>query len=230
MMMPASWQAQCRVAALPAVLQHGRQMVAGLQPDASSRPTTARSSSTMRRSSGGHRRRRSRSRPDRAPRWRAGWCRGQASGFLPEPRPLQRRRDDADVPRAAAQMAAKKLTNFAFGRMRDDRAAGHPATSGCRPCRSRIAVRDACGRLPAASIIRPGAGASASTVRIAAPSTCTASMRQDRAGTPSICTVQAPHTPCSQPTCVPVAPSTWRRKSDSSSRGSAAPLTGRPFR
>jgi hypothetical protein len=45
------------------------------------------------------------------------------------------------------------------------------------------------------------------------PSTCTASVRQARCATPSICTVQAPHTPCSQPTWVPVAPSSWRRKS-----------------
>jgi hypothetical protein len=37
-------------------------------------------------------------------------------------------------------------------------------------------------------------------------------------------TVQAPHTPCSQPTCVPVAPSSSRRKSVSSMRGCAWPL------
>jgi hypothetical protein len=37
-------------------------------------------------------------------------------------------------------------------------------------------------------------------------------MRQERAGTPSICIVEAPQTLCSQPTCVPVAPNTWRMK------------------
>ena len=47
---------------------------------------------------------------------------------------------------------------------------------------------------------------------------------QDRATRPSMRTVQAPQTPCSQPTCVPVSPSVWRRKSDSSVRGSAIPL------
>jgi hypothetical protein len=36
------------------------------------------------------------------------------------------------------------------------------------------------------------------------PSAVTAKSRQDRTGTPSSSTVHAPHTPCSQPTCVPV--------------------------
>ena len=35
---------------------------------------------------------------------------------------------------------------------------------------------------------------------------------------PSTSTVHAPQTPCSQPTCVPVSPRSWRRKSDSSRR------------
>ena len=76
---------------------------------------------------------------------------------------------------------------------------------------------------------RPGSGARPSTVRIVAPSACTASVRQARAGAPSISMVQAPHTPCSQPTWVPVAPSSWRRKSVSSMRGSASPSTARPL-
>ena len=46
---------------------------------------------------------------------------------------------------------------------------------------------------------------------------------------PSICTVQQPQTPCSQPTWVPVAPSEWRRKSDSSMRGSVSADILRPF-
>ena len=60
-------------------------------------------------------------------------------------------------------------------------------------------------------------------------SACTASIRQARAGAPSIWIVQAPQTPCSQPTCVPVAPSSWRRKSVSSMRGSASASTARPL-
>ena len=34
----------------------------------------------------------------------------------------------------------------------------------------------------------------------------------ERAGSPSNRIVQAPQTPCSQPTCVPVSPRSWRRK------------------
>ena len=41
--------------------------------------------------------------------------------------------------------------------------------------------------------------------------------------------MHAPQMPCSQPTCVPVRPSRWRRKSVSSSRGSTASRTVRPL-
>src|SRR5829696_1807466 len=47
-------------------------------------------------------------------------------------------------------------------------------------------------------------------------------MRQDRALWPSTSTVHAPHTPCSQPTCVPVSPSSCRRKSASVTRVSTS--------
>ena len=47
--------------------------------------------------------------------------------------------------------------------------------------------------------------------------------------TPSNSTVHAPHTPCSQPTCVPVNPSSCRRKSLSNSRGSTERSKLRPF-
>src|SRR4029077_4437857 len=56
-----------------------------------------------------------------------------------------------------------------------------------------------------------------------------ASVRHERTAVPSIRTVQQPQTPCSHPTCVPVAPSTWRRKSLSSMRGSACPEVLRPL-
>src|SRR6266478_4703805 len=55
--------------------------------------------------------------------------------------------------------------------------------------------------------------ASHSTVRTSAPSSCTAKRRQERTGSPSSSTVHAPHTPCSQPRCVPVSSRSWRRKS-----------------
>ena len=41
-------------------------------------------------------------------------------------------------------------------------------------------------------------------VVMAWPSPCTASIRQERTGSPSSRMVQAPHTPCSQPAWVPV--------------------------
>nr|CAI0337328.1 hypothetical protein SHINE37_41182 [Rhizobiaceae bacterium] len=41
--------------------------------------------------------------------------------------------------------------------------------------------------------------------------------------------MHAPQTPCSQPTCVPVRPSAWRRKSLSSMRGSTVAVWTTPF-
>src|SRR5690606_2134632 len=58
---------------------------------------------------------------------------------------------------------------------------------------------------------------------------CTASIRHEREATPSTSTVQAPQTPCSQPTRTPVAPSSCRRKSHSCMRGSACPWRVRPL-
>ena len=52
---------------------------------------------------------------------------------------------------------------------------------------------------------------------------------QERTGTPSSSTVQAPHTPCSQPRCVPVRSRPSRRKSASDVRGSTAASTLRPL-
>ena len=57
-------------------------------------------------------------------------------------------------------------------------------------------------------------------VSISAPSAITAKVRQERAVTPSIITVQEPQTPCSQPTWVPVRRRSSRRKSLSNRRGS----------
>src|SRR6185369_3715968 len=54
-------------------------------------------------------------------------------------------------------------------------------------------------------------------------------MRHARALDPFTSTVHAPHTPCSQPTWVPVRPSSWRRKSLSNRRGSTARWYARPL-
>ena len=141
-------------------------------------------------------------------------------------RGIERGRDDRHVAGAAADVAAEEFAQRRFARVGRLSADTSRATSGCRACRSRIAARDGGGTPPAAP---RGGRAPAQDLRRCgcdAPSACTASVRQARAGAPSIWTVQAPHTPCSQPTCVPVRPSLWRRKSVSSMRGSASPSSG----
>ena len=70
----------------------------------------------------------------------------------------------------------------------------------------------------------PSGAASPSMVVMSAPSACTASIRQERAGWPSTSTVHAPQTPCSQPTWVPVSPISCRRKSLNRLRGSTTRL------
>src|ERR1700722_1257458 len=71
--------------------------------------------------------------------------------------------------------------------------------------------------------------ASPSTVVMLWPSTCAANIRQERTAAPSTITVQAPHTPCSQPTWVPASKRSWRRKSFSSNRDSTLRRYGVPF-
>src|SRR3984885_4855583 len=61
------------------------------------------------------------------------------------------------------------------------------------------------------------------------PSVCAANIRHERTAAPSTITVQAPHTPCSQPTWVPASNRSWRRKSLSSSRDSTLRRYSVPF-
>ena len=61
------------------------------------------------------------------------------------------------------------------------------------------------------------------------PSPCTASIRQERTGSPSRRMVQAPHTPCSQPALVPVSPTFSRRQSSKVRRGSTSTVTLAPL-
>src|SRR5579884_2671617 len=84
----------------------------------------------------------------------------------------------------------------------------------CRPCWSQNACWIGCSSAPFAS---------PSTVSSSAPSACTANIRQERTVRPFIKIVQAPQTPCSQPTCVPVRRRSSRMKSTSSLRGSQLP-------
>ena len=68
-----------------------------------------------------------------------------------------------------------------------------------------------------------------SIVVTSVPSAWTANMRHERTAAPSTRTVQAPHTPCSQPRCVPVRWHRSRRKSASVRRASTADFQGRPL-
>ena len=61
----------------------------------------------------------------------------------------------------------------------------------------------------------PSTSVSPSTVVISRSTAETANIRHERIGRPSTSTVQAPQTPCSQPTWVPVRPRSWRSASDS---------------
>src|SRR6185437_5454596 len=68
-----------------------------------------------------------------------------------------------------------------------------------------------------------------STVRIFLPSACTANIKQERTGSPSTITVQAPQMPCSQPIWVPVCPQSSRMASTSVRRGSTPMTCSRPL-
>ena len=57
-------------------------------------------------------------------------------------------------------------------------------------------------------------------VRMSLSNAWTANIRQERTALPSMITVQAPQTPCSQPICVPVSPHSSRMVSTSVRRGS----------
>ena len=129
-------------------------------------------------------------------------------------------RDDVLVARAAAQVAGQGLADLARRRSRAPRPAAARATSGSPACRSRTAGRGVSWKACCSGCSVPSSSARLSTVVSEWPSAWTARVRHERTGWPSICTVQAPQTPCSQPTCVPVSPASWRMKSERSRRGS----------
>src|ERR1700690_1222305 len=68
----------------------------------------------------------------------------------------------------------------------------------------------------------PGPGVTPSMVMTGVPAACAANIRQERTVTPSNSTVQAPHTPCSQPACAPLRSSRSRRQSSKVVRGSTS--------
>src|ERR1700704_3812166 len=61
------------------------------------------------------------------------------------------------------------------------------------------------------------------------PASIAASVMQARTRRPSTCTVQAPHSPRSQPFFVPVSPNSSRKASSSVVRGSTAIVRGSPL-
>ena len=233
--MPASWQAQCSVAACLAILQHRDKVVAGLQPECGRASHQRRNPPIPLRVGQAH--------AAVDDRQRVGIARhaGDKAGskikhrrFSPLGRPIRRR------PRAPPRRSAHSRCSGTDGRSSKSRNA--------RLVRLRVLAQEAVERHQDAG------GAEAALQRVMAPERL---LQTPRAGRPTArglrrcgsrsrrparrasgrrapacrrsATVQAPHTPCSQPTWVPVAPSWWRRKSVSSMRGSASPATARPL-
>src|ERR1700760_211572 len=84
-------------------------------------------------------------------------------------------------------------------------------------------MKASCRGCSAAPCARP------STVLTFLPFVCTANIRHERTGAPSTSTVQAPQTPCSQPTCVPVRPQFSRIVSANVLRCSTSTWCTAPF-
>ena len=110
--------------------------------------------------------------------------------------------DDGDIPSAAAQVAREDVADALFGGI------GLPSEQGVRrgekPRGAKAALQ--CVMLAEALLQRrkPFGRVSPSTVVTFEPAAWTASIRHERTASPFTITVHAPHTPCSQPTCVPV--------------------------
>ena len=113
-------------------------------------------------------------------------------------------------------------------RRRPGRRAAEPAsTSRSRACRTRTGTR-CVSRNACCSGCRVSPSARPSTVTTSLPSACTASIRQERTGSPSTSTVHAPHTPCSQPRCVPVSSQLLPQEVGERSPHIGGSLRGRP--
>ena len=156
--------------------------------------------------------------PGAARRRRAATARGSRAS--PSARPRAIAVDDRRVAGAAAEMAGEQIDDLLARRLGlalEQVGRGHQDPGVQKPHWSAWWRRNAsCSGVSG----RRRRGPRRSRSRL--PSACTARTRHDRTAAPSSRTVQAPQTPCSQPTCVPVSPSAWRRKSESSSRGSTA--------
>ena len=128
-------------------------------------------------------------------------------------RGIHHRRDDLAVAGAAAEHAAERILDLAPRRAAELRSSSAVAATS-RPgvqmphCAAPWARNEACSAdsLPLA---RP------STVRTMAPAADAAGTRQAQTGSPSSSTVQAPQSPASQPTLVPVRRNSSRSTEDS---------------
>ena len=103
-------------------------------------------------------------------------------------------------------------------------------SAGCRACSSRTAPRRARRRPPAADAASGRRARPSTVVDRPGPRTRRASTRQESTGSPSTSTVQAPHSPSSQPCLVPVSCRSSRSTSSSvvcglKSASRASPLT-----
>ena len=131
----------------------------------------------------------------------------RAAGALARPRRRARdRRHDGVIAGAAAVVAAERLADRRRGRDAARVRAARARSRACPACRSRTGahspLRNACCRWAMAPL-----SARPSIVSTRQPSAWAASIRHPRTGLSSTRTVHAPQTPCSQPTCEPVSPS-----------------------
>ena len=148
-------------------------------------------------------RRASSTRATRAPTYRAAPAAGCVMTPLPRRRPGAPRRrcpgsrcSDTGCPTALRESPSS--VGFGWSRRNAVTDTTNPGVQKphCRPWQSRNA---AC-----TGESSPSGPAMPSTVVTSAPSACTANTRHARTAAPSTNTLHAPHTPCSQPRCVPV--------------------------
>ena len=136
--------------------------------------------------------------------------------------------DDGLIAGAAAVIAGKMFADLLAVRRRRFASADPAPPSAFPACRSRIAARCDRGTRPADRRSRRCRTALRWSRRTRCASAPPASGRNERSRR-STRTVQAPQTPCSQPTCVPVSFRCSRRKSARLSRGRTCASTRSPL-
>ena len=108
--------------------------------------------------------------------------------------------DDADIAGAAAEIAGQFQADALFvgvRQPRDDVPRRHQHAGRAEAALQAVILGEGFAQQRHHRIVFEP-----SSVVISAPFAAAAKVMQDRAGAPSISTVQAPHTPCSQPICV----------------------------